>query len=282
MVESNFILREFEGLPFYSCRALEEVPSLCHGFSTRHGNNRNFSAHPFNLGQTAWDSADRVDQNRRRFLAALNLSETSLATLRQIHSDRIHMIEEMPGDWNPPEGDALITQTEGVSLAVQTADCLPVLIADPGNGAVAAVHSGWRGTLKRIAFETILAMQKAFRSDPGRLLVAVGPGIRSCCYEVGPEVSGLFEDKYPEAAATLPAPGRPGKFLLDMTKALKVQLHVAGIHPGNIYDLGLCTCCNADTFFSYRREGAPSGRMLALIGLKKQGHDRNKEEQNNI
>ena len=271
MAESDFNLREFKGLPFYSCRAFEELPGLCHGFSTRHGNTRDRSAHPFNLGYTAWDSSDRVDQNRRRFLSALNLPEDSLATLHQIHSNRIHIIKERPVRWNPLQGDALLTQTEGVSIAVQAADCLPVLITDPDNNAVAAVHSGWRGTLNQIAAETILTMHNAFRSDPARLLVAVGPGIRSCCYEVGPEVSDLFEDRYPGYGTTVAAPGGSGKFVLDLYKALEVQLYAAGIPGENIHNLDLCTCCNTDTFFSYRTEGAHAGRIMAVIGLVKAG-----------
>jgi YfiH family protein len=266
MAESNFILREFEELPYYSCRAFEELPGLRHGFSTRLGDSRNRKAPPFNLGYTAWDSAGRVDKNRRNFLSALNLPGTSLATLKQIHSNRIYIIKEIPGHWNPPEADALLTQIEGVSIAVQAADCLPVLIADPENNAIAAVHSGWKGTLKQIATETILTMRETYRSDPARLLVALGPGIRSCCYEVGPEVSGLFKERFPGARIAVAATGRPGKFLLDLPNAVKLQLHEAGVRPGNIHDISLCTCCNTDTFFSYRAEGANSGRMMALIG----------------
>lgn len=268
MAESNFTLREFDGLPFYSCRAFEELRGLCHGFSTRHSG-RDRSAHTLNLGYSAGDSVETVDRNRRLFLSALKLPETSLVTLHQIHSKCIHIIEEIHDHWNMPEGDALVTRAEGVSIAVKTADCLPVLIADPDNGAVAAVHSGWRGTLKQIASDTILTMQKVFRSNPARLLVAVGPGIRSCCYDVGPEVPGLFEERYPGARIASEAPGRPGKFMLDMPKALEFQLLSAGILPENIHDLGLCTCCNIDTFFSYRAEGVHSGRMMSVIGRLK-------------
>lgn len=269
MAESNFTLRDFEGLTYYSCYAFEELPGLRHGFSTRHCGGRDRSAHSFNLGHTAWDSAGTVDQNRRRFLSALNLPENSLATLHQIHSNRVHIIKEMPGYWNPPDGDALLTRTEGVSVAVQAADCLPILIADPDSYAVAAVHSGWKGTLKQVATETILAMRKVFRSDPARLLVAVGPGIRPCCYEVGLEVSDLFKAGYPGIRISAEASGRPGKFRLDLPEAVRIQLLAAGIQPGNIYDLGLCTCCNTDTFFSYRTEGPRAGRMMAVIGRVK-------------
>ncbi len=273
MSERTFTLREFQGLPFYSCRAFEEVPGLCHGFSTRRGTGDGRSVDPFNLGYTEWDHTDRVDQNRRRFLAALNLPEDTLFTLRQVHSNRVHIINKILGHWNPPEGDALLTRLEGVSIAVQAADCLPLLIADPQNNAVAAVHSGWKGTLEQIVTKAILAMKKAFRSDPGNLLVAMGPGIRSCCYEVGPEVSLLFDQKHPGAELAVAAAGRSGKFHLDLPKTLKIQLRAAGIQSQNIYDIGLCTCCHTDILFSYRAEGARSGRMLAAIGYKKRGHN---------
>jgi YfiH family protein len=275
MAESNFILREFAGLPYYSCRAFEELPGLRHGFSTRHSGIRDGSAQTLNLGYTTGDSTGGIDRNIRLFLSALNLPENSLVTLHQIHSKRIHIIKEMPDllniQGNALQGDALVTAAEGISVAVKTGDCLPVLIADPDNGAVAAVHSGWRGTLQQIASETVLKMRNVFRCDPARLLVAVGPGIRSCCYEVGSEVSLLFEDMYPGKNISVEASGRPGKFLLDMPKALEIQLHAAGVLPENIHDLGICTCCNTDTFFSYRAEGKLSGRMMAVIGRVKSG-----------
>ncbi|MBN2241073.1 MAG: peptidoglycan editing factor PgeF [Acidobacteria bacterium] len=271
MPESAFTLNQSRGLPFYSCRAFEELPGLRHGFSTRTGDGDNRPSRPFNLGYTEWDTAGRVDRNRRRFLSALSLPENPLFTLRQVHSNRVHIIKEMPAFWNPPEGDALLTRIEGVSIAVQSADCLPLLIADPQTNAVAAVHSGWRGTLLQIAAGTILSMKEVFRSDPKCLLVAMGPGIRSCCYEVGPEVFYLFDQKHPGAGLAVAASGHPGKFHLDLAKALKIELRAAGVEPQNIYDIGLCTCCNTDIFFSHRAEGARSGRMLAVIGRTETG-----------
>jgi len=153
-----------------------------------------------------------------------------------------------------------------VALAVQTADCLPVLIADPVNEAVAAVHSGWRGTLSGVLLQTIREMQRAFSSDPTQLLVAVGPGIRACCFEVGADVAELFNSEYPASNPAKPIDNRPGKFLMDLIAVLDIQLTEAGVRPENCYDLGACTCCNTDRFFSYRAEGAASGRMMAVIG----------------
>ena len=264
MRENGFILRNIRGVPYYSCREFELLPRLSHGFSTRHGG---VSGPSLNLSDARWDSPDRVQENRHRFLSALNLEEAHLTTLRQIHSNRVHIIEDISGRWNQSVGDALITRVENVALAVQIADCVPILIADPVNNAVAAVHSGWRGTLNRILLKTIREMQVTFDSDPARLLLAVGPGIRACCFEVGLEVAGSFEEQYPGCSLAKPMQGRPDKRSLDLFKALKIQMKLAGVPSENCHDLGACTCCNTGEFFSHRAEGPAAGRMMAVIGL---------------
>jgi YfiH family protein len=262
MQKSAFVLRQIRGISYYSCRAFDELPDLCHGFSTRLGEDS------LNLGYTAWDSAKRVDANRRRFLSALRLHEADLATLHQVHSNHVHIVREISGQSNQAEGDALITQVEGIALAVQIADCLPVLIADPVRKVVAAVHSGWRGTLKRIAAITIEEMQRAFGSDPAQLVVAVGPGIRACCYEIGSDVAARFDQEYPGYGLAQSIPGREGQYLLDLPKALDIQFHAAGIRSENSFDLNACTRCNTGEFFSYRAEGTSAGRMMAVIGRR--------------
>jgi hypothetical protein len=243
----GFVVRKFRGIPYYSCRAFENLPQLCHGFGTRQGGGS--------------------PESSRRFLSALHLEEARLTMLRQVHSNRVYIIEDNSRQWNRSEGDALSTRMENVALAVAVADCFPVLIADPVGKAVAAVHSGWRGTLSGVLLRTIREMQQAFRSNPATLLVAIGPGIRACCFEVGSEVAGLFEKEYPGARLAQPANARPGKYLLDLASALDMQLDLAGVLPGNRYDLGACTCCNTREFFSYRAEGPAAGRMMAVIGL---------------
>jgi len=287
MRENGFILREFRGVPYYSCCEFELLPHLCHGFSTRHGGvpgvgtsatGASASGGPamgasamggpsLNLSDAPWDSPDRVHDNRHRFLSALNLEEAHLTTLHQVHSNRVHIIEDISGRWNQSEGDALSTRVENVALAVQIADCVPVLIADPVHNAVAAVHSGWRGTLNRVLLKTIQAMQLTFDSDPASLLLAVGPGIRACCFEVGLEVAGPFEERYPGCSLTKPIQGCKEKRSLDLFKALDIQMNLAGVRPENRFDLGACTCCNTSEFFSHRAEGLAAGRMMAAIGL---------------
>jgi YfiH family protein len=264
MNEEGFLPRESQGIRYYSCRAFESMPHVRHGFSTRRGGAPDPEVNSLNLGESSWDSPARVRENRRRFLSALQLEDAPLITLHQVHSNRVHIIEDNSGQWNQAEGDALVTRVENIALAVQVADCLPVLIVDPVKNAVAAVHSGWRGTLLRILPQTIQAMEKAFDSDPSTLKAAIGPGIRACCFEVGREVADLFEKEFPGCCSAI---DRPGKYHLDLVKVLDIQMNLAGIHPMHRYDLDACTCCNSNEFFSYRADGRAAGRMMAIIGL---------------
>jgi hypothetical protein len=267
MTSANFILREFQGIHYYSCLAFEDLPHLHHGFSTRCGGAPDFNESSLNLSEMPWDSPARVRENRSRFLSALQLSNALLITLHQVHSNRVHIIEDISTQWNRAEGDAMITRVENIALAVKTADCLPVLIADPATNAVAAVHSGWRGTLSRILPCTILEMKRVLGSEPSQLLAAIGPGIRACCYEVGKDVADLFSREYPGCCLTSPVKGHRDKYLLDLGKVLNSQMNLAGIRPENRYDLGACTRCNTREFFSYRAEGPAAGRMLSVIGF---------------
>lgn len=267
MRKDGFNLRKSGGVPFYSCHAFERLPGVRHGFSTRHGGASGICGSSLNLADASWDSPDRVRENRRRLLSALGLEEACFISLHQVHSNRVHIIKDISGQWNRPEGDALITRVEKAALAIRIADCIPVLIADPAHHAVGAVHTGWRGTLSGILLRTIHEMQREFDSEPAGLLLAVGPGIRACCFEVGPEVAVPFEEQYPGYSLAQPIPSRPEKRSLDLFKALEAQMDLVGVLPENRYDLGACTCCNTGEFFSHRAEGPASGRMMAVIAL---------------
>lgn len=266
MRTDGFVLREFQGIPYYSCRALEELPGLSHGFSTRRGGAPADAGCGFNLGEVSWDSRERIHENRNRFLSAIRLQGTLFATLNQVHSDRVYIIRDISGQWNPPVGDALATRLEDVALAVQIADCMPVLLADPVTKAIAAVHSGWRGTLSHVLLKTVREIQKSFGVDPAHLLAVIGPGIRSCCFEVGPEVAERFTKEFPECRLAKPVRTNPEKYFVDLCEALNADFETAGIKAENRHDLGLCTCCNPGQFFSNRSEGKSAGRMMAVIG----------------
>jgi polyphenol oxidase len=173
-----------------------------------------------------------------------------LATAKQIHSDRVLMVES-PGPQG--EGDALITNRSGLSLAIRTADCLPILIADPRNRAIAAVHAGWRGVVSEIASKTIDRMCQRFGSIPEDLVIAIGGGIGPCCFEVGPEVAAEF--------------GLSGRNKVDLIETMCRQVGRNGVRVGQISTAGMCSCCNPELFESYRRDREAAGRMTAVIGL---------------
>jgi polyphenol oxidase len=176
----------------------------------------------------------------------------SISTLKQIHSDTVVLADGRTGCLG--EGDALLSNTPGVTVAVKTADCLPILLVDGANRAVAAVHAGWRGTVRQVARRSVDAMRRAFATRPADLHAALGPGIGACCYEVGPEVSAEF--------------GLSGRTHVNLPEVNRLQLIADGIPPTQIYISELCTHCRQDDFWSYRREKQEAGRMFSFAGVR--------------
>ncbi len=186
------------------------------------------------------------------------LDDQSLATLKQIHSN-IVLFAASGGVIGA--GDALISDVPGVTLAVRTADCLPILMADPRHRAVAAVHAGWRGAVGEIAVATLEVMRERFGTRSEELAVAIGPGIGGCCYEVGPEVAARFAPYFPERDDL------SGGARIDLAETIRRQLRRPGGSVGQIDPSGLCTRCLAGWFHSYRRDGEAAGRMVAAIRI---------------
>jgi len=188
--------------------------------------------------------------------------------LRQIHSDMIHVIQT-----SEPEdgvikiaGDAAVTEIPGILLVVKTADCLPVLIADENRPVVAAVHCGWRGTVKRILGKTVGLLTESFGCRPSALVAAFGPSISGACYEVGEDVIQVFiNNGFPDLCIRLSSKNR-GKYFLDLNEANRIQLEESGLKPENITKIDLCTHCEND-LFSYRVEKDNAGRNFSFIGL---------------
>lgn len=180
----------------------------------------------------------------------------NLAGLKQVHSDVIFTAEEA-GVCGA--GDALVTSREGLAVSIRTADCYPVLLADPRNRAVAAIHAGWRGTAARIVQKTIQRMSAEFGTRAHEVHAAVGPGIGVCCYEVGPEVACQFGD----AVLT-----RHIRAHLNLATENRKQLEAAGVPLQNIEALDICTFCDAERFFSYRREKETAGRMTSFVRIR--------------
>lgn len=290
--------------------ALTRLNWLVHAFSTRCGGTSRLRAtndaktrkprqageadsQVLNLGFTDRDTRRRVLSNRKQFRHAIGADGMSLVAVEQIHSDVVHRITSatLPIA-NLAKGDALLTSVPGILLAVQTADCVPILLADRKRRAVAAIHSGWRGTLLRIAAKTLGRMRMEFGTSPRDVIAAIGPSIGRCCYEVGSEVAAAFDSQFPEARAwfdgtfdalasgendpnwlpwlTMKPPGHappPPRVHLDLVAANRAILAEAGVPPVQIFESGLCTACRTDLFFSYRREGV-TGRLMAVIGIR--------------
>jgi hypothetical protein len=273
---------------------LGKLSWLVHAFSTRLGGvSRIYGGSALNLGFTKQDSRGAVERNRELFLMELGVANRRkswpLVSLRQIHSDLIHRVDSVPEQ--PPAGDGLVTDTPGLLLAVQTADCLPIILVDRKRRAVGVFHAGWRGTVKRIVEKGVGEMRKHFKSDPRNLVAAIGPGVQGCCYEVGEEVRTKFEaqfayaaslfrevkesdpvrEKYPLLFLTARAPGHselPVRLFLDLVEANRRQLLDAGVLPKNIDTAAPCTACHTDLLFSFRAEQGITGRMMAAAGIR--------------
>jgi polyphenol oxidase len=187
-----------------------------------------------------------------------HLASSQLASAKQIHSDRV-LVVEAPGPQG--EGDALVSNRPGVGLAIRTADCLPILIADPRTRTVAAVHAGWRGVVSGIASKTVHRMCEDFDSKREDLIVAIGTGIGGCCFEVGPEVAVQFSPFFPELDLT----GRAG---VDLVETTCRQLRRNGVSQEQISSSALCSYCNPELYESYRRDREAAGRMIAMIGVR--------------
>jgi polyphenol oxidase len=281
-------------LQFLRSEKLSELAWLVHAFSTRHGGgSRPYGGNALNLGFTTHDSRAAVERNRELFLKELGVANgrTSwpLVSLRQIHSDLIHRVDGVPAQ--ALAGDGLVTDTPGLVLAVQTADCLPIILVDKKRRAVGVFHAGWRGTVKRIVEKGVGEMRKHFNSDPRHLVAAIGPGVQGCCYDVGQEVRTRFEmqfayagslfrevkesdpvrEKYPMLFLTARAPGHselPTKLFLDLVEANRRQLLDAGVLAKNIDTSAPCTACHTELLFSFRAEKGVTGRMMGVSGIR--------------
>ncbi len=282
---------------------LDTLPWLVHGFSTRMGgSSRAYGRGDLNLGLTKDDARSVVTRNRAAFLRELGAvthqrrgsrkvgtSLWPLITLRQIHSDVIRRVDSIPEE--PLSGDGLITATPGLLLAIQTADCLPVILVDAKRHVVGVFHAGWRGTVKRIVEKGVGEMHRCFGSRPRDLKAAIGPGIQGCCYEVGEEVRVKFEsqfeygaslfrevkesdpvrEKYPLLFLSARAPGHsdlPKKIFLDLVEANRQQLLAAGVSAKSIEASSQCTNCHPELLFSYRAEKGKTGRMMGVAGIR--------------
>ena len=196
-----------------------------------------------------------------RFGTRRSILTNQIAQVKQVHGAAVLAVTKagLAG-----EADGLVTNIAGLRLGIQTADCLPILMADLRGKSVAAVHAGWRGTAKGVVSEAVSLMEKLYGTKPNDLLVAMGPAIGKCCFEVGPEVAHEFSGFQAELGEAI------GKCHLDLQAINAWQLEQLGVPADSILRNTRCTRDEAGDFWSYRREGEKAGRMWAVVNLKKQ------------
>ena len=267
VANAGFVWRETDGVRVLVCLALERA-GFVNGFSTRVGGVSPFPANDLNLAGYDEDSLENIEENRRRFLTALGV-ERPIATAWQVHGDHLRTVLEPDDAVNCDErADGVVSCLTGVLAGVKTADCVPVLIGDTATGAFAAVHAGWRGTVRSIVLKAVALMIEKFGSSPADLVCAIGPAACGRSYEVGRNVidefsaAGLSSERYF-------SPTREGHALVDLHLANRDQLIGAGVPIENISTAPYCTMERTDLFFSYRvekRKYGRTGRLLSVIG----------------
>ena len=251
--------------PFYRFEHLEKEQALFHAVSRKDVG----EAHSFSLALHTGEDSESIVANRKKLSEYVFKKEKFVfVTAQQTHSDHVKVIDtkEMLGWENQEDAvadcDALVTDQEGVMLTILTADCVPVLLFDPVRRVAAAVHAGWKGTEAGIVKKTVEVMKKRFASEAADILAGIAPAIGKCCYEVGEDVASHFLD-YPDALER-----ENKKYRLDLPAINQKQLLESGVREENIEMSGLCTACEVEDFFSYRKEKGCSGRFMSMIGIK--------------
>jgi hypothetical protein len=230
----------------------------------RRGGNSVGAYSGLNVSSRVGDDAEVVSQNVCDMKQAVGIHDGRIVTMKQVHSDQIVEVKDKRLK-EAGEADGLVTRELGVHLGVLTADCVPILFVAPEQRIVAAVHAGWRGTLAGIAKKTVCLIEERYGVRSGEIEAALGPSIGACCYEVKEDVTTPLIQKWREM--TRPSiQTREGKTYLDLRQLNCAILETSGVPRGQIYNIGPCTSCATDDFFSYRRARQETGRQMSFIG----------------
>lgn len=236
----------------------ESDPGLFHAFSTRNGGVSTGRMASLNLGKTELDSHTNVRENRQRFYTALGIDPAGTVQCTQIHSATVRRAEQ-PGVMDRCDG--LITDMPDLYLVIGVADCHVIFITTRDRQVVGALHAGWRGIAKGILPTAIRRIQQEWHYNAPQLEVGISPGIGPCCYEVGGEVAGQFDESVLHNTRN--------SLNLDMAAAIQMQATEAGIPVRQIHSSGRCTHCEEQYWFSYRRDQKVTGRMWGVIAKKR-------------
>lgn len=267
--------REKDGVPYLSFPILEDTGIVDHGFSTRLGGVSTGGCASMNISIHRGDDPAAVEENRRRIAAAIGVKPEKMVYSNQTHTVNVARVTAGDAGQSLPETDGMITDEPGLCLVTFYADCVPLYFVDPVHRAIGLSHSGWRGTVNKMANVTVRKMQEAFGSRPEDIVAAVGPSICKDCYEVSGDVAAQFKENYDPSCWDSLFSQKEGqkerdKYQLDLWKANEINLLEAGLLPEHIAVTNLCTCCNPDLLFSHRVLGWNRGNLSAFLALKEQ------------
>lgn len=254
---------------------LSQNENIIHFVSTRLGG---FSEPPYdslNIGFASGDNPIQVIRNRELLAETLDINADNFVFCRQVHDIKVRIVTmaDLENDRSsviPPqvEADAMVTDIPNFCLCVAVADCVPILLHDPVKKIIAAVHAGWKGTVKKIALNTVNAMSSSFDCNPENIIAGIGPSIGPEYYEIGEDVIGKVDHAFGAKAGNVLNHKKDGSTYLDLWQANKMTLVEAGLTDENIEIAGLCTYDNPELFYSYRRDGKRCGRLAAGIILR--------------
>lgn len=242
----------------------KEQKGLLHGFLGRRGGKSSGLYDSLNLSFRVGDDPQIVKDNLCDMKKAVGLHDLRIVTIKQVHGDGIIDVRD-PNMKEAGEADGIVTEKKGLFLGVLTADCVPILFSFPGRKLVAAVHTGWKGTMAGLAAKMVRHLQDRYGVGPEKLEAALGPAIGPCCYEVRSDVSAPLVKKWGELAKGC-VDARGGKTYLALADLNRSLLEEAGIPASKIFRVGVCTSCAGNDYFSYRREGKETGRQMSFIG----------------
>lgn len=269
--KSIWNLTESAGVPLLVSPLLEETEIVKQGFSTKLGGVSKGDCATMNISTTRGDDPEAVNENRRRLAAAIGVEERKMVYTNQTHTTNVAVVDETNYGKTMPETDGMITNVPGLCLVTFYADCVPLYFVDPVKRVIGLSHSGWRGTVHKMAIATVRTMQETFGCDPADIRSVVGPSICQECYEVSEDVIDEFRANYKKTDwDSLFYRKENGKYQLDLWRANEINLLDAGVKAAHMAVTNVCTCCNHELLFSHRYTKGKRGNLSAFLALKEE------------
>ena len=262
------------GVPYISYNALEKIPWITHGFSTRAGGVSEGCLSSMNLGHGRNDAEENVIRNHEIIAEAIGFDAHNIVASRQTHTTNVRVVSKedcgkgVYKERDYDDVDGMITNEKNIVLATYFADCVPLYIVDTKNQAIGLSHSGWRGTVGKIGQVTLEKMNEQYGTKPEDTVVCIGPSICQKCYEISLDVAEEFMKAFPNHKEEILKDKGNDKFLLDLWECNRIIFEEAGVLPENINLPDLCTCCNSEFLFSHRATNGKRGNLAAFLSLK--------------